>query len=56
MQMQLNRPSNRPQLTQLIKQCGHQRHVGTCPVCQRMQLAKWQAQLAQAGTAHPKAA
>lgn len=30
------------------KPCGHARHVGTCPCCQRAQLARWGAQLAQA--------
>jgi hypothetical protein len=35
----------------VTKQCGHEGHVGTCAVCQRMQLAKWQAQLAQATSA-----
>lgn len=25
--------------------CGHSRHVGTCPECQRVQLARWRAQL-----------
>jgi len=25
--------------------CGHSRHVGTCPECQRAQLARWRAQL-----------
>jgi hypothetical protein len=30
------------------KRCGHARHVGTCPCCQRVQLAKWDTQLAQA--------
>lgn len=29
------------------KTCGHHRHVGTCPCCQRAQLARWNAQLAQ---------
>jgi hypothetical protein len=29
------------------KACGHTAHVGTCAACQRAQLAKWQAQLAQ---------
>ena len=29
------------------KACGHTAHVGTCPACQRAQLAKWRAQLAQ---------
>jgi hypothetical protein len=28
--------------------CGHARHIGTCPCCQRVQLAKWDTQLAQA--------
>lgn len=26
--------------------CGHDRHVGSCPACQRAQLARWRAQLA----------
>jgi len=25
--------------------CGHARHVGTCPECQRVQLARWRTQL-----------
>jgi len=25
--------------------CGHSRHVGTCPECQRAQLARWREQL-----------
>jgi hypothetical protein len=29
------------------KACGHTAHVGTCAACQRAQLAKWNAQLAQ---------
>jgi hypothetical protein len=29
-----------------MKPCGHTRHVGTCPHCQRAQLARWQRQLA----------
>jgi len=37
----------RGQLGQSAKACGHTAHVGTCPSCQRAQLAKWQAQLAQ---------
>jgi hypothetical protein len=37
----------RESLDQLAKACGHIDHVGTCPSCQRAQLAKWQAQLAQ---------
>lgn len=28
--------------------CGHTRHVGTCPNCQRAQLARWRGQLAEA--------
>jgi hypothetical protein len=27
-----------------VKACGHVRHVGTCPCCQRAQLARWHAQ------------
>lgn len=30
------------------KPCGHACHCGTCPWCQRAQLARWEAQLAQA--------
>jgi hypothetical protein len=37
----------RGQLGQSAKACGHPAHVGTCAVCQRAQLAKWRAQLAQ---------
>ncbi len=28
--------------------CGHIRHVGTCPECQRAQLARWRGQLVEA--------
>jgi hypothetical protein len=28
--------------------CGHTRHVGTCPDCQRAQLARWHGQLVEA--------
>lgn len=28
--------------------CGHTRHVGTCPACQRAQLARWHGQLRDA--------
>jgi hypothetical protein len=28
--------------------CGHTRHVGTCPACQRVQLARWRFQLQEA--------
>jgi hypothetical protein len=31
--------------------CGHARHVGACPACQRAQLTRWRQQLAHA-TAH----
>lgn len=30
------------------KPCGHSVHVGTCAMCQRAQLARWRAQLAEA--------
>ena len=33
--------------------CGHTRHVGTCPTCQRMQLARWRGQLAHADAEAP---
>jgi hypothetical protein len=28
------------------RSCGHPRHVGVCPSCQRAQLARWASQLA----------
>jgi len=31
--------------------CGHTRHVGTCPECQRVQLARWRTQLVAASDA-----
>jgi hypothetical protein len=35
--------------------CGHARHVGTCPVCQQAQLARWRAQLLAVQTElHPQ--
>ena len=37
----------RVQVDEPAKDCGHTAHVGTCPACQRAQLAKWRAQLAQ---------
>jgi hypothetical protein len=40
--------SNPPPTASTGKPCGHREHVGTCPACQRVQLAKWQAQAAQA--------
>jgi hypothetical protein len=56
-EMQFQPRTNAPQIALLVKQCGHNRHVGTCPVCQRAQLAKWQAQLTQASRApYPQAA
>ena len=33
------------------KPCGHRRHVGPCPSCQRAQLGRWYLQLAQAARA-----
>jgi hypothetical protein len=30
------------------RSCGHVRHVGACSSCQRTQLARWDAQLAEA--------
>ena len=41
------RGSARVKLAKADKACGHIAHVGTCSVCQRTQLAKWRAQLAQ---------
>jgi hypothetical protein len=40
-------PAVRVQIGQAAKACGHTAHVGTCAACQRAQLAKWRAQLAQ---------
>jgi hypothetical protein len=34
-----------------MTRCGHARHVGTCPECQRAQLARWRAQLVEASNA-----
>ena len=39
--------ATRGHIGQPAKACGHTAHVGTCAACQRAQLAKWQAQLAQ---------
>jgi hypothetical protein len=33
----------------LERACGHVRHVGCCPDCQRAQLARWDTQLEQVG-------
>jgi hypothetical protein len=33
------------------KPCGHDRHVGPCPACQRAQLARWNSQLVAVGLA-----
>jgi hypothetical protein len=30
------------------KSCGHPRHIGSCPACQRAQLERWSLQLANA--------
>ena len=46
--MRVKPHSNRPPTANTGKPCGHRAHVGTCPACQRVQLAKWQAQAAQA--------
>lgn len=32
------------------KPCGHDRHVGPCPACQRAQLARWRSELAAVGS------
>ncbi len=40
----------------LARICGHQRHVGSCPNCQRRQLARWNAQLAQVSVTLRRAA
>jgi hypothetical protein len=34
--------------SEVQKACGHRDHVGTCPQCQRAQLARWRAQLNEA--------
>jgi hypothetical protein len=41
-----NDDSDTDQLVQVVRACGHTAHVGTCAQCQRAQLAKWEAQLA----------
>jgi hypothetical protein len=46
--MRVKQHSKRPPTATAGKPCGHREHVGTCPACQRVQLAKWQAQEAQA--------
>jgi hypothetical protein len=33
--------------------CGHTRHLGTCPTCQREQLERWREQLEHAHDAAP---
>jgi len=33
--------------------CGHTRHIGTCPTCQRVQLTRWRHQLRHAKGAAP---
>jgi hypothetical protein len=32
----------------VARPCGHDRHVGICAVCQRAQLSRWSAQVADA--------
>lgn len=39
-----------PSRVRLGRLCGHSRHVGVCPTCQRAQLERWRAQLLQAST------
>jgi hypothetical protein len=34
-----------------MTRCGHTRHVGPCPECQRAQLARWRAQIVEASNA-----
>jgi hypothetical protein len=46
--MRAKHDSNRSPTASAGKPCGHREHVGTCPACQRVQPAKWQAQAAQA--------
>jgi hypothetical protein len=43
-------PSDRQRSGALTRpgSCAHVRHVGACPSCQRAQLARWDAQLAEA--------
>jgi hypothetical protein len=48
-QPQSSPPSN-------AKSCGHPRHVGSCSVCQRVQLERWSLQLASARPIHRTAA
>jgi hypothetical protein len=40
----------------LVPACGHDRHIGTCPVCQQHQLARWEAQLCAVSRTSPAAA
>jgi len=50
-QTRLTRPqtvSRRTKPSGEHKLCGHPVHVGTCAMCQRAQLARWRAQLAEA--------
>jgi hypothetical protein len=44
----LPRRSGRNALLTGSRSCGHVHHVGICPSCQRAQLARWGAQLAEA--------
>lgn len=39
---QANNPENRP--------CGHVHHHGSCPDCQRIQIDRWNVQLADAAS------
>ena len=40
-------PASQTETPSPCKPCGHHRHVGWCSTCQRIQLARWSAQLAQ---------
>lgn len=55
MSIHLNR-HHQPSPATDAKSCGHLRHVGNCPVCQRVQLERWSLQLANARPIHRAAA
>src|SRR5690242_17482044 len=50
-------PASTSQLITVLqpKACGHARHVGTCAACQRTQLARWEAQLAEVSLRNARA-
>jgi hypothetical protein len=47
----LRRATPRARTTQ--RPCGHTHHVGSCPTCQEVQLARWREQLADADDRTP---